>query len=300
MKQILIFLLFFAFFTNLNAQSTKSLSQQLWDEVQPCYSNFEDMDDDGKVDFDELIDDSKNGYLKISGSWPTCGCACNSTVGAFKDKSGKYTFVKKETYNCSWSFAVSANRDLKTVLPDDILSAGFFSNPISNFGEYAIFFLDIEIPQYGTDTKVSIELIPFGLLKKSNSVMAYSFSEEDDVIRVFPLYRLAELVEDVSDNKTIDYILNNQFEKINATDKKLIAGLIGDDMSQFKSETELAKHLKSMKKMYEIYQQINHQTLTLGWDKEKGKFYIKEKGSKPKEATFKEFITKNGFWGPVC
>jgi hypothetical protein len=47
-------------------------SALLWKFVDPCYSLLEDMDGDGKVDGD-IVDDTKNGYLSVSGSYPTCG-----------------------------------------------------------------------------------------------------------------------------------------------------------------------------------------------------------------------------------
>ena len=88
----IVFLLFMIMSFAANSYAQKTLSQQLWDQVQACYSNFEDMDEDGKPDF-TAVDDSRNGYLQISGDWPTCGCGCTSTVAAFKNHSGKYTFL---------------------------------------------------------------------------------------------------------------------------------------------------------------------------------------------------------------
>ena len=49
-------------------QKQETLSGILWGRVNNCYSMFEDMNDDGVLDFNK-IDDSQNGYLKISGSW---------------------------------------------------------------------------------------------------------------------------------------------------------------------------------------------------------------------------------------
>ena len=74
-------------------QNKNTLSKMLWDRVGVCFSNFEDMDEDGSPDFDK-IDDSKNGYLKISGSFPTCGCTCASAVAAYKNAAGSYTALR--------------------------------------------------------------------------------------------------------------------------------------------------------------------------------------------------------------
>jgi len=77
-------------------QKSTSLSEQLWSRVKFCYDMFEDNDEDGKPDF-KKIDDSKNGYLKIFGVTPPCGCACNATVGAYKQKDGKYSFLQSDS-----------------------------------------------------------------------------------------------------------------------------------------------------------------------------------------------------------
>lgn len=50
----------FCLITVWSFTQTKSLSDQLWERVQVCNSMFEDFDEDGNTDYDELIDDSKN------------------------------------------------------------------------------------------------------------------------------------------------------------------------------------------------------------------------------------------------
>lgn len=164
MRTTLFFLI--AIFLSTAGFAQKTLSQQLWDQVQDCYNHFEDMDDDGKPDYDG-IDDSRNGYLKISGSWPTCGCGCATTVAAFKDNAGKYTFLKKSESNCNWEHIISSNRPMEEILPEGFGIKSFITNEEIPSVENAIFYYDMEIPQFGTDTKISIYLIPFGLVMKS-------------------------------------------------------------------------------------------------------------------------------------
>ena len=43
----------------VHGQSLKSLSNQLWDQVQNCASMYEDVDETGIIEYNELIDDSK-------------------------------------------------------------------------------------------------------------------------------------------------------------------------------------------------------------------------------------------------
>jgi len=87
---------------------------------------FEDGDEDGKVDYDKIIDDSINGYLKVSGSFPTCGCYCSNTIGAYKTHSDKYTFVKKSVWGCSWKKEITSNDSLSKIFPINFETNGFF------------------------------------------------------------------------------------------------------------------------------------------------------------------------------
>ncbi|MBN1638701.1 MAG: hypothetical protein JW866_07030, partial [Ignavibacteriales bacterium] len=168
--QLLVITIFFLTII-VYGQQSKNLSEQMWERVQPCYSMFEDYDEDGKIDYDELIDDSKNGYLKISGSYPTCGCSCTHTVGAYKGNDGKYTFVEEEEWTCSWTKTISSNKDLSEIFPNNFGINTFIpraENTIDN--NVALFYLDIEIPRVGTDTEVSIKVIPFGLYVENDGI----------------------------------------------------------------------------------------------------------------------------------
>ncbi|MDH5599053.1 MAG: hypothetical protein OEY34_08010, partial [Cyclobacteriaceae bacterium] len=78
-----------------NSPKTESLSDRLWAFVDGCYGAIydEEYEDNG---FSERVDDAKNGYVHISGSWPTCGCSCSSTAGAYKNEKGEYILLKNE------------------------------------------------------------------------------------------------------------------------------------------------------------------------------------------------------------
>jgi hypothetical protein len=150
-----------------HAQKNETLSEKLWKQVQSCYSMFEDIDDDGKVDYDEIIDDSKNGYLKVSGSWPTCGCNCENTIGAYKTSSNDYIFVKEYLWGCSWEKGLDLSDSASIIFPFDFEVNGFFQSQIENLDHIAYFYLDFDIPRKGTDTKVFIKPIPLGIKVES-------------------------------------------------------------------------------------------------------------------------------------
>ncbi len=112
-----------------DSQTKKTLSQMLWERVKKCYSKFVDEDGNGKPDC-TIIDDSKNGYLQVSGSYPECGCECTSTVGAYVNKSGEYIFLQSEIFTCSWEKRIYSNKNLNELLPKDFDISTFISQPI--------------------------------------------------------------------------------------------------------------------------------------------------------------------------
>lgn len=297
-KKVLVILIF-PLTIALHSQSGSTLSEQLWNMVESCYSMFEDIDDDGKVDYNELIDDSGNGYLKISGSWPACGCNCINTAGAYKTSSGNYIFITKQEWGCSWVNSVSSSKELGALFPKEIVSKGFFNDEIEESEGYASFYVDIEIPRYGTDTKATIKVIPFGLTVKSNSFVSYEYSEEGCEARK-SLYEIGVLARNIQDVRTLDYILNSQYSKICESDKDAIDKLIGDDYSKYNSMEELEYYLKRLFKTYTLYNKIESETIILGWDREEATFYVKHKQGKPVIQTFREFLINNAYWSPVC
>lgn len=291
----------FLFFISLSAygQTTNSLSKILWSRVQTCYSMFEDMDDDGIPDF-ESIDDSKNGYLKISGGWPTCGCSCSSTVGAYKNEAGRYIILQSDKALCSWERKVSSNTDLKEILPDDFGINSFISGEISEKFANPIFLVDFEIPRIGTDTKLTIELVPFGLRPDGNELLCFEYKEKERYNNCKSIHRIGDIAEDIQEIGTLDYLLTGDFDKISQADNVVIEKAIGDDDSRFQSKEEIQQYLRELKKAYKVYILIESTELTLGWNRQDSRFFIKEKGNKPNRLTFKDFLIKNKYWGPVC
>ena len=302
MKKILLL----TFFSLLLRQGiAQNLSEKLWNRVQNCHSYFEDYNDDGILDFDK-IDDSKNGYLKIMGSWPTCGCFCSSTIGAYKNSKGEYTFLQKETYSCSFKKEILSNKNIKTILPDDFDINNFRDKSQDSFSEYASFFLDFKIPRYGTDTKVQLKLIPFGIFVESDEPIVFSYSganisDYGAASHVKSLNRLRAMISDFSSEESLTFILSREFKKINEEDRRKIEELIDDDSwDKFPSIEFIADKLLILKNTYDIYKSLKYTSLVLGWNRETSKFHIKSKSSKPKKLTFKEFILDGKYWALIC
>lgn len=289
------------------SQNSINLEKKMWQRVQSCYSLFEDFNEDGVPEYNKT-NDVKNGYLKVFGDWPTCGCSCNSTVGAFKDINGSYTLLQKEEFLCEWKKEISSNKKLDEILPENFDLHAFSNKKIQSYSEYAIFFLDVEIPRFGTDTKFTLKLIPFGIFKKQqNSIIAYEYSQSNPEKDGW--HSQAELISSIKymvskmvDQNTIPFLLNKEYNNINITDKNYIEqNVIGNDSwGGFESFDELTKKLIQLKNAYDIYCQLDYMSIMMQWNKEIGRFEIKYKSDEPKNLSFKKFLLENKFWGPMC
>lgn len=256
-------------------QKQETLSDILWSRVNSCYSMLEDFNEDKIPEF-EKIDDTKNGYLKVSGSWPTCGCSCSSTVGAYKNNDGDYIILQSDKIPCSWEKKISSNLDIKKILPIDFGIKSFTSNQIDKTLNYSIFFVDFEIPRTGTDTKITIELVPFGLKPDKKDLICYNYKQLEMYSNCKSLYKINRIAAIIESDETLDFILSGDFDKIRNGDRKIISDAIGKGMSQFNSNSELQKYLIELKEIFNIYQSLNFLEMTLGWDKRESRFYIKD------------------------
>lgn len=279
--------------------NNESLSQTLWAQVHSCHSLFEDMDRDGQPDNNKIIDDAKNGYLKVSGSFSTCGCTCTNTVGAFPTVSNQYVFVKKYAWDCSWKAGINASDSLTKLFPLDFEDA-FFKTKIDNPKHLATFYLDMEIPRSGTDTKVTIKPIPLGLKVENENSIAFGYGEENRFYYSDKLIQIRNIVANIENEETIEYLLNNDFDRIAKGDNKMIETAIGGGSDKFENKEALAKVLRELKPIYDVYAQIKYESLILGWDKHKGNFYIKEKIERTHTDSFLNFLKSTPMWAATC
>ncbi len=269
-----------------------TLKDALWREVEDCNSNFKFED---ALDMRETIDDTKNGYLSIWGDYPTCGCACSSTVGAYKDQYGFYTFFKKSTGSCEYKHHIASNRLLSDVLPEGLGIKTFIPNadklPASDI---AMFTLDVEIPRKGTDTKVSIKTLPLGLsFSSENPFVYYSIAGNSDMFEV-----LKGLADDEKYNELLGKLENTKIADLSDEEQATIMGL--RSMYADKTMDEIQNNIDEVKLIYDYYAQTKYDSLLLGWDREKARFYIKEKYEAKEKMSFIEFIQKSRYWVPSC
>ncbi|WP_108245137.1 hypothetical protein [Muricauda brasiliensis] len=282
-------------------QNKTSLEKTLWERVQSCYSLFE-PNEDGILEYNK-IDDSKNGYLKVWGRFPTCGCKCISTVGAYKDIDGNYTLLQKEEFLCEDKNSISSNKDLDKILPENFGIHTFSKKELNINSKYVVFFLDVEIPRFGTDTKVALRFIPFGIFQELNgSVISYDYSQEYENTSVHYIKEIEYMARTIIDDNTLTHLLKKDYESIHVVDRKFIeTKIIGpDSWENFESFDELSEKLSILKNAYDIYSQLDFMSILMQWNKEKARFEVKSKSDGPKTMTFKEFILEHEFWIPIC
>jgi len=283
-----------------HSQSKQSLSEQLWERVQSCYALFEDNNDDGKLDA-EIIDDTENGFLKVSGTIGTCGCSCSETIAAFKDKNGNYTFLNQEKSDCSWLHKVFSSKDLSNIFPENF-SINTFIPTIENTNKgRALFYLDIDIPRTGTDTKVTLKIIPVGMNIQSDKLLVSDISDEGKMNYLQNLQFIPQLLTELSE-ESVQLILNYQSDKLSKKDTDLIVTTL-KKFNQDPTTDWLENKLNDLKKIYDIYLSIEHSTVTLGWNGAKAKFYIKKKGEPVMPISFDEFLMNKDilrYWVAIC
>lgn len=203
------------------AQEVKSpLEKLLWESVSPCYENFYEDDESEHSDI-EIINDAKNGFLHVSGTYPTCGCYCSATVGVYRDKNGDYVILQKLEDTCNWQQITSTNTTLTNILPEGFGILNFMDDAMTNANTgHPLFYVDIGIPRHGTVTKLELKLIPFGLQPKQEGLLTYGYSQNDSRLKSFG--GLLQLVQKLKSLNVLDPMLQNDFSKLIPEDNELI------------------------------------------------------------------------------
>lgn len=296
MKKIVFSICCVILFSNaILAQENNELKKLLWENVESCFSNFNDLDEKDKNNL-EIIEDTKNRYLEVCGTYPTCGCYCSAKVAAYKDDKNNYTLLQTNENDCSWTKNVKINQELNQVLPKGFGFNSFSSTQIIPFLKNPAFYLNFTIPIKGTDTKVTPELIPFGLNAKQKSAWVYSYSQNKAEPK--SISDIKKIVTGIENNETITYLISGAIDSISPKDLKVIKTSITN--KAFSSTKELSAIFTELKNIYNTYLTIEHSYIILGWNKEKGSFFIKEKGDKPKAINFKNFLLHANYWEPIC
>lgn len=287
MRNIIISFIFIGFASSANAQSMK---EQLHNMVSKCYDMWKsesDVDENGKpIEFGHIRYDVANGYVETVGSWPPCGCRCESKAAAFKDVNGQYTYLKYETFECEDFGKSIANRPIHEVMPDGFGLESFIGHQVDKPQDYS-FQLMFKIPQHGTDMKVHLRVLPLGLLPNDVNGLTYSSTEYNNSSTYSSV--MCEIAQEI-DNSSLLLLTEGKYGDLPTQDKQKIDNLMS--RINLKSMLELCECAVQLKKLYDIYMSLECLDMTLKWNKERAKFEIKSKGTNVTPCAFAEFLTK--------
>lgn len=281
------------------AVNQKPLSEQLWEFVSTCQDAIINSSY-AENDYDKIIDDAQNGYLHIEGDFPTCGCACLSTVGGYKKPNGSYTLLKYEEWSCGFDYGIYSNENLDKILPENFGLNAFISDNQESLGaiENGHFFLETEIPQHGTETIFNLRVIPFGMNNECQGGICTTTRAKGSTQKY--LRQIGDFIEEPTiKNSTLKPIMKNELHNITISESALLKSLFESEYSDYALE-DFQLDLRRIHEGYRIYQKLEYTTLVMDWDREKGRFVIKEKRSPVVKSNFLDYLKANRFYSPAC
>lgn len=288
-------------FSNDIVSQTSSLADMLWAEAGGRLLH-RDTDEKSRT---TITDDAANGYLRVFYEDEGCGCPFDTTVAAYKKADGEFTILKTYWDGCGNQRTFSANTDLASVLPEDFGLQTFVPNSMEKAYDIdsAVFYLNVELPRNGTDTKIDLSYIPFGLqVEPTDQVLAHSYARKADENGSNSVYmeEIQDMFRKLSDEKTILHILNGGAEKITEGDKGIVKCLYGEG-NRYRSIAELSVPIAELRAIYETSKDVEYKSVILGWNRETSRFYVKKKiKNNAPERSFLEFVRQFPFLMAVC
>jgi len=276
-----------------------SLDEQLWKFVATCKDAIINPSY-AENNYDEIVDDAKNGYLHIEGDFPTCGCACSSTVGGYKKADGSYTLLKYEEWSCSTDYGVYSNENLSEILPEGFGLAMFFAakGALTDTLQIGQFYVEVEIPRYGTETILNLKLMPLGLNNPCQGGICLR-TVTDDQGFVYPR-EIIDLSKELDSNDDLLKIMKGNYESLTPSISELLNSFFNQEYKDY-TEQDFNKELRSMYTRYQVYQKLKYTTLIMDWNREEGRFYIKDKKENKKELeSFLQFLKAGNYYAPGC
>ncbi len=282
---------------------TQSLKQQLWEFASKCHEmisqGYEDAFDKKPEKLEDYcydcVDDSSNGFLYISGSWPTCGCSCYNEIGAYQNIDGSYTLLRYESWPCENSFGIYSNKNIVDVLPKNLSLKTF--NPLVQIDTLSYFYLDMRTLSVGTDTKAVLRLFPLGQVGIEKRGISYD--TEKSKVLYSSLYSIQKIAECLQSDSQLQSIMNKKISDLPKSIKNKILSYIGENR-EFKSEKELITKLLYLKKVYDIYISLQFTEMTFSWNRKLERFEIKDMAGKPKKISFLKFIKESWYFSYAC
>lgn len=282
--------------TTLLAQKRTSKKQQtsvntplkklLWSTLKCNCSEFEEEESVSK----EVVEDISNGYLSFFCSYPPCGCSCQTISAAFKTEKGKYITLSRHTESCAQTYELTASKNLPDLLPKG-LSLKTFAPSQSIFVPKGcpMFYLDLEIPRYGSEVVASLKVIPFGFCGEGTAPLTTAYLEGESFVASELLANLPE----VSSKKAWEYAATEQWNKLSRQDMRRIK----EHLAGVEKGIEM---LKRIKQVYDVYIKLEATRMVMKWNRAIERFEIVRLDRKPKLISFDEFFLQAPCLQAIC
>lgn len=284
---------------------THTLKQQLWESVEECvsYETYSDFKQglQSEETLKKVIDDSSNGYLHVAAQWPPCGCPCSGTSGAYRDNQGTYTLLTQATSSCENTTNLRANKPLQQILPHG-LSLDTFAGARAGTEQSmqtGMFYVEIDIPQKGTQTTLTLKPLPIGHHQQCQGALCYSSAPDNksnyalraQILAILKHPQAASLLSQLRADAA-DQITNKESQELELVLQQ--SGL------QEKQAMQLLQDIQLIYKQYVFYQRLHHTQLVMGWDRAQGRFVIVQKRRPPVAMRFIDFLEKGRYLQAVC
>lgn len=283
-----ILVLSILFVPSLQAQNREELMSTLKSRIKIC-------EDQLLGPADMFIDDIKNGYMSIAGTTSPCGCECSTAMAAFRNYKNEYLFLQSIEENCEWKKAIISSKAIDQIMPKNFGLMDFRENRgLQPSFDFAIFYLELKVPRYGTNVEAQLQLIPFGIKVPTEKLIVYAY---DHSYADKSIIELQDLLLSLNHTKTLDHLLSENYHLINASD---LNRLNAKGIISLEQKRELHLKVKSLYETYQVYSSLKSDKLVLAWNRQTSTFEIKEYGNPLKPISFGQFLRANVFWTPLC
>lgn len=234
-----------------------------------------------------------NGYLHVdTGPVPTCGCSYAATVVAYGRADG-YLMVSRRVDICSQNSELAAGRPLEELLP---FTLDMFYHPDRKPNrDHAYFYLDLELPREGADTRLIVRPAFINRLTGPGPQSSFSPLAADSI----DVYFWDELfLESKTDwNEAYPNSWTPSRWDLDFWSRRIIWR--NSDGQPALTPEQSDRLLSYLMRFYQEYRRLQYHSFILGWDRARGSFYIKEKVKAP-PLSFLDFLRGLPYYSPSC
>ncbi len=111
---------------------------------------------------------------------------------------------------------------------------------------------------------------------------------------------IQQLAKDGKNNDLLNKLLHQNIVDLSSEEQAVITKLRKKTSYGEMSVEDLQYQIDKIKLAYTYYSKIKYDSVLLGWDRRKGRFFIKEKYDAEQRMNFVEFLQKSKYWIPSC